>query len=175
MQTFTDIHGRKWTVAVTIGTIKRVKMRLGIDMIDPETFSKQGQDTLSLIDILYVVCQDEADQHGITDEQFACSLAGPSLREAIDAFWEAYLAFFPDPRAAAKLRVLIDKNRAVGEKMLALLEKKMPQITRKLDSEINHLLDVMEKEIDDQTSSGNASTNSPESSGSTHRRSRSSN
>ena len=164
MQTFTDIHGHAWTVAVTIGTVKRVKARLGIDMFDTDSFMKQMQDFIMLCDLLYVICQDEAEKRGITDEQFGCSLAGQVLRDAREALMEAYMAFFPDPEVAAKLRVVKDKYNAVGDKMLALLEKKMPQIIRKLDSEIDSVLAEMEKQIDRETvpASGDSFTNSPE-------------
>ena len=149
MQTFTDIHDRKWTVNITIGTVKRVKLRLGIDMLDIETFFKQMQDIMTLFDVLYVVCQDEADKYGITDEQFGESLGGPTIREARDAFFEAYMAFMPDPEIVARLRVVNEKYNAVGEKMIALIDKKMPEIEKQIDREIEKMLGEMEMQIDD--------------------------
>lgn len=177
MQTFTDIHGRKWTVGVTVNTVKRVKSRLGIDMItDPDQFLKQIQDIIALCDILYVVCQDEANPLGINDELFGGSLAGPVIKEAKNALIEAYLAFFPDPELTAKLRVVAEKYNAVGNKVIALLDKKMPQIARKMDEEVDGVLADIESQIDKDTlTTGNSSTNVPESSGSTRTRSRSKN
>jgi hypothetical protein len=163
MQTFTDIHGRTWTVAISIGTVKRVKNRLGIDMLDIQPFMKQVQDIMTLCDVLYVVCQDEAEKNGMTDEQFASVLAGPTLRTAREAFMEAFLAFFPDPKIGAKLRVVKDKYNAVGDRMLALVEKKMPQIVNRIDREVENVLAEMEKQIDRETI-GKSLTNSPESS-----------
>jgi len=152
MQTFTDIHGRTWTVNITIGTVKRVKQRLGIDMLkEVELFLKQIQDIITLCDVLYVVCQDEADKHGITDEQFGGSLAGSAILQAKEALMEAYMAFFPDPEVAARLRVVQDKYNAVGDKILALIDKKMPQIAQKIDSEVENFLAGMEKQIDAET------------------------
>jgi len=177
MQTFTDIHGNKWTVGVTVNTVKRVKALLGIDMInDIEGFIKQMQCIITRCDVLYVVCQDEAVERNISDAQFAGGLAGSVLRESYDALMEAYAAFIPDPEAAAKLRVVQEKYNAVGEKILALIDKKMPQIERKMDEEVAVVLDEIEKQIDsDLSTTGNSSTNVPESSGSIRRRSRSAN
>jgi len=169
MQTFTDITGRKWTVVITIGTVKRVKARLHLDMLDIESVMKQVQDFIFLCDVLYVVCQDEADKLGITDEQFGHLLGGPVLLQAKEAFIEAYMAFFPDPKIGAKLRVVTDKYNVVGDKMLALLEKKMPNIAHQIDLEIENVLAEMEKDIDRKTAGG-FSTNSPESSESTQPR-----
>jgi hypothetical protein len=163
MQTFTDIHGRTWTVAITIGTVKRVKARLGIDMLDAETFMKQAQDFIALCDLMYVICQDEAEKQGISDEQFGHSFAGPVIREAYNALMEAFFAFQPDPKSEAKLRVVNEKYLAIREKQHALLDKKMPGIVQRIDREIENVLAEMEKQIDEGITGG-LSTNSPESS-----------
>ena len=163
MQTFTDIHGRKWTVSITVGTVKRVKTMLNIDMIgDIEGFLKQIQDIMTRCDVLYVVCKEEADKLGITDEQFACCLAGSALRDAYNALIEAYMAFIPDPEAAAKLRVVQEKYDVVGDKILALIDKKMPQISQKMDEDIAIVLAEIENQIDRDTSiTGNSSGTLP--------------
>jgi hypothetical protein len=114
MQIFTDINGQKWTVNVTVATVKRVKARLDIDMLDIDSFLKLSQDIMTLCDILYVICESEAEKQGITDVQFAERLGGPVLWDAKNAVREAYLAFFPDPNAAAKLRVVTEKYDAVA-------------------------------------------------------------
>jgi len=173
MQTFTDIHGRKWTVIVTIGTVKRVKARLDIDMLDTNSFLIQAQDILALCDILYVVCQDEADKYGITDEQFAASFSGLTIREASDAFMEAYMAFFPDPELTARLRVVADKNKALREKAIALVESKTPKMIQRMNEEMEVFLDELAATIDNDTAPGKPSTKPPPSSASTRRRSRS--
>jgi len=166
MQTFTDIHGRKWTVSITVGTVKRVKTMLDLDILgNMEGFLAQIQDFVKLIDVLYVVCQDEADKLGITDEQFGCSFAGPVIQEARNALMEAYAVFHPDPELTAKIRVIGEKFNAVGRKQIALLNKKMPQIERKFDEEIAAVLTDIENQIDrDTLTTGNSFTNSPESS-----------
>jgi len=176
MQTFTDITGHKWTVSVSIGTVKRVKMRLGINMLETETFAIEGQDLLLIYEILYVVCQDEAEKLGITnEEQFLARLAGASLRESKDAFWEAYSAFFPDPGAQEKIRLLIEKSKVLSDRTLALVEKKMPKMIERLDREIEEELSEREKQLDQAIAStfGTPSTKPQGSSASTRRRSRS--
>ena len=171
MQTFTDIHGRKWTVSITVGTVKRLKSRLNIDILgDMVGFLAQTQDLVTLIDILYVVCKDDADKLGITDEQFGCSFAGPVIQEARNAFMEAYAVFHPDPELTAKIRVIGEKFKAVGEKQIALLNKKMPRIEQRFDEEIAIAIAAIESGIDkalenpidrDALTTGKSFTNSP--------------
>jgi hypothetical protein len=160
MQKFKDIHGRDWTVNVTVSTVKRVKAQLDIDMLNNiDEFIKLTKDIMSLCDILYVVCWDEAEQRGITDEQFAASLGGPVLREAESALSEAYIAFFPDPKVAANLRVANEKYNVLLEKALALVEKKTPEKIKQLDSDIETFLVEFEKDLDNDFATGNSSTN----------------
>ena len=165
MQTFTDINGRKWTVSITVGTAKRVKAMLGIDMInDMESFLKQIQDIMTRFDVLYVVCQEQADKYGITDEQFACGFAGPVIGEAYHALINAYIAFIPDPEAAARLRVLANKVKVVAEKQIAMIDKKMPQIERIIDEEVAAIVAGIESQIDrDLSTIGKSSITMPES------------
>ena len=173
MQTFTDINGRKWTVSITVGTVKHIKARLGLDILgNMEGFLKQIQDFIMLIDVLYVVCQEEAEKLGITEKQFGCSFAGPVIQEARNALLEAYAVFHPDPELTAKIRVIGEKFNAVGKKQIALLNKKMPQIERKFDDEVAAALEMIESEmdrdierpIDRESMFGKLFPNSPESS-----------
>ena len=174
MQTFTDIHGRKWTVSVTVATVKRVKARLNIDMLNNiDEFTRLIMDLITLCDILYVVCQTEADERGISDEQFTAGLAGPVLNDAAKALESAYVAFFPDPKVAANVRVLIEKNNVVREKAIALIEAKTPQMIQRIDKEIKTFLDTLEDDLNQNIAGGDSLTSAPASSGSTRRRSRS--
>jgi len=59
-QSFTDNQGTSWTVFVTVGTLKRVKQTLGVDIMDVEAFVRQIQDPISLCDILYLACVEQA-------------------------------------------------------------------------------------------------------------------
>jgi len=175
MQTFTDTTGHKWTVAVNIGTVKRVRARLGIDMLDPDVFITLMKDLITICDVIYVLCQDDIDKQGLTEEQFMARLGGPVLLEARDALTAAYSVFLPDPESAARFRVVMDKNKILLEKTLALVEKKMPQMMEHLDNEIAAMLAETEKVIDQKTASitGQSLMKPPESSESTRRRSRS--
>jgi hypothetical protein len=144
---FTDRKGKTWTIEVTVSTFKRVKKLLNIDLFDLENFFKLVQDPITLCDLLYVTCKDEADSRGITDEQFGTLLAGQAIRAARDALIEEYINFIPDPAAAEKVRVVSKKFNDVGEKILQTLEKRMPQIMEQLDTATDQFIKELDKEL----------------------------
>lgn len=98
MKTFVDNNGKTWTVTVNVGTIKRVKDLLGINLIQAITgdlIEKVETDICLFVDILFVVCKEQAQANGISDEKFGTLLGGDSLEKATDAFLDQLISFFP--------------------------------------------------------------------------------
>jgi hypothetical protein len=61
MKTFVDNSGKTWTVTVNVGTVKKVKDLLGINLIEAITgdlIEKVETDICLFVDILYVVCKE---------------------------------------------------------------------------------------------------------------------
>jgi hypothetical protein len=148
MQVFSDTRNKRWAVEITVQTCKRVKKILGIDLFDLEKFFKLVQDPITLCDLLYVTCKDEADAESISDEQFGGRLSGTVIRDARSALMEAYINFIPDPAAAEKVRVIREKYDNVGEKILQSLEKRMPEIVKKIETETDRFITELEAELD---------------------------
>jgi hypothetical protein len=99
MPGFTDSQGKVWQVPITIGTAKRVKELLKVDLLqplegDPPLLTRIGTDLIFLCDLLFVVCKPQADQRGVTDAQFAECLAGEALQAASEALAEGLADFF---------------------------------------------------------------------------------
>ena len=171
MKIITDTHARPWTVNINVATIKRVRSLLNIDMLEPESFLILTQDVISLCDILYVVCKEEADQRSLSEEQFLASFGGPMLNEAFDVLMEAYTDFFPDQALRKRLQILAEKTKVAREKTLALVEKQTPLLMQQIDQDIEKILHDMDVEMENTIASGSTSTNVPVSSASTRRRS----
>lgn len=101
MKTFVDNSGKTWTVSITVGTIKRVKDLLGINLIQAITgdlIEKLETDICLFVDILYVVCKDQAQANSISDEKFGTLLGGDSLEQATDCFLDELISFFPEAK-----------------------------------------------------------------------------
>lgn len=143
MQTFTDTAGQAWNVDINILTVKNVKKYLGIDLLQPKIAMNRIVDPIALCDVLYVICRDQAESLGLSDEDFGRRMGGVALREGRDAFLEAYVNFTPDPKGQTTIRELIEKAKAVSDRMLGVLEKNMG----KFDQAIENAVEEFEKDV----------------------------
>ena len=127
MKTFVDNMGKTWTVTVNVGTIKRVKDLLGINLVQAITgdlIEKVENDICLFVDILYVVCKQQAQANNISDEKFGELLGGDSLEKATEAFLEQLIDFFPE--AKRKLyRKAWSKTKQAQVLAVQKLEKKL--------------------------------------------------
>ena len=133
MHSFVDNSRRTWEVAINVAAVKRIRGLLGIDLyalVDDgfKSLSKLVSDPVTLADVLYCLCKDQAERQSITDEDFGRALAGDVIPQAADAFVEELIDFFPDARARASLRKAIEAGKAVREKVLNHAEKILDSI-----------------------------------------------
>ena len=133
MHSFVDNSRRTWEVEINVTAVKRIRGLLGIDLyslVDDrfKSLSKLVSDPVTLADVLYCLCKDQADKQSITDEDFGRALAGDAITQAADAFVEELIDFFPDARARASLRKVIQAGKAVRDKVVAHAEKVIESI-----------------------------------------------
>ena len=133
MHSFVDNSRRTWEVAINVAAVKRIRGLLGIDLyalVDDgfKSLSKLVSDPVTLADVLYCLCKDQADKQSISDEDFGRALAGDAITQAADAFVEELIDFFPDARARASLRKAIEAGKTVRDKVLSHAEKILDSI-----------------------------------------------
>ena len=164
MRTFKDNADRTWSLTLSVWTVKKVRDLLGVDLLDlggeAATRDKPGllfrliADPVLLVDVLYVVCRDQADSASITDEQFGRAMGGDAIDAATRAFLEELADFTPSPRDRARARKVIATTWAMIEKAQDVLdaraEKELPAAVETLLAEMSAL--------------GSSSTSSPASS-----------
>ncbi len=156
MKTFTDTAGRTWTLALTIDAAKRVKGLLDVNLLeleagDPPLLTKIGTDVILLCDVIFALVKPQADASGVTDEQFAAALGGETILAAQTALYEELVGFF----------------RGLGRSDLA---KAVDAQRRMIDLAVRRIetrIDKLDLEAAIETTLGESSTNSPESSAST--------
>ncbi len=85
-------------------------------------------DPVTLADVLFVLCQDEAAAKSITEEDFGRALGGDALALAAEAFVEELVDFFPDARARTGLRRLLAAGKQVGASLLAKAEATLDRL-----------------------------------------------
>lgn len=126
MHVFKDNAGRTWPVSIHVSAVKRVRGMLGVDLYSliDDRFQGLGKllaDPVSLVDVLYVLCKDEADKQGITDEDFGRAMAGDAIEHATHAFLEEFADFFPDPRARAGIKKMTESARKMRDTIMTHL------------------------------------------------------
>jgi hypothetical protein len=164
MRTFNDNAGRTWSLTLSVWTVKKVRDLLGVDLLDlggeAATRDKPGllfrliADPVLLVDVLYVVCRDQADSAAITDEQFGRAMGGDAIDAATKAFLEELADFTPSPRDRARARKVIATTWAMIEKAQDVLDAKAE---KELPAAVESALSAL----------GNSSTSSPASSAQT--------
>lgn len=119
MATFQDAAGRVWHLRVTVGTLRRVRSLLGLDLLDGDLVPRLSADPSALVDVLYCVLKPQADEAGISDEAFAEQLAGDAIDHATEALLAALVDFLPESRR----RLLVKARDKFRETQAATLRQ----------------------------------------------------
>ena len=134
MATFKDCEGKNWTVKITVETIRQVRDALGVNLLDVVSQKREdhlidrlASDPVLLVDVLYVVCKEEADKAQIDSRAFGARLAGDAVADATNALLGSLSDFFPAQRGKVLRRVL-GKVGEVRDATLALAEKQLEAI-----------------------------------------------
>lgn len=143
MKSFKDTQDREWVIEINVAAIKRVRGLLSIDLYKAADDGLQGLadivgDPVQLVDVLFVLCRDQATERGVSDEDFGRAMGGDVLLNASEAFVEELVDFFPEPRARAALRKVIDTGRHLRDRLIDRAEAQINAID--LDSEAETLV-----------------------------------
>ena len=133
MKTFTDTAGRTWTVCVTVDAIKRVRALLDVNLLaildeGCQLLAQLHDDPVLLVDVLYAVCQPQAEAQQVTDVQFGQAMSGDALLHANRALLEGLSDFFPSARQRAALKNLLQKTERVVDRLLDHAETTIEQL-----------------------------------------------
>lgn len=155
MHTFNDTRGREWRIEINVAAVKKLRASpLKIDLIEIESglLDRLASDPILLVDMLYVLCQEQAESAGVSDEDFGRALAGEAIERATAVFLEELADFFPNPAKRRALKGIVAKTEAVAARVVEMVDREMEKLTPE------RILDVI---------AGGTSTSSPGSSGST--------
>lgn len=138
MHAFTDSEGRAWMLALTIGSAKRVRALLDVDLLELcapgegkdalPLLTRLGTDVMLLCDVIFALLKPQADEQGVSDEQWALAMGGDAILKAQKAFYEEMVDFFHRlgrrdvEKAARKQQQMIELAVQAGEKRLEEIE-----------------------------------------------------
>lgn len=140
MHQFTDTTGRVWQLKISVGSVKRV--REATSLLLPSMFDEGMKllvllttDYEKLVDVLYAVCKPEADAAGVGPEQFAESLGGDSLQQAMEALVRATADFFTSPEQRTALHKMLDTLMTTDSKFRTIAAEQAAERLRTVDTE----------------------------------------
>lgn len=126
MASFKDDQKRSWSIVVTIPLARKVRDQLGVDILKTQTALQElSEDPLMMIDVIYLLCEQQAEKRGVTDEQFGEALSGGSVHHAVEAFTEA-LINFTSPQRQKILRAMQSTAVELESLLTGMAEKKLP-------------------------------------------------
>ena len=164
MKTFKDKNGVVWELEVTVGVVKRVRAVLKIDLakLDETLYLRLSEDPVLLVDLLWVICEKQAQGRTITDEQFGESLAGDAIEEATTALLEAIADFFPGPRRSLFQKV-ISKTATIERttSKLAIAKLDDPRLQEAMERRLNEEFETALKQLSSATSSPGSPASTP--------------
>ena len=143
MKTFTDNTGRTWSIAINVGAVKRVRASLDVNLLDAvegKLIERLVSDPILLCDVIFILCQQEAETRGITDEQFGQAMAGDAIDAATSALLEELVDFFPTGKRQVLTKALA-KLKAFEAKAIELANKRLddPGLEQKLNQALERL------------------------------------
>jgi hypothetical protein len=140
MHTFNDNANppKTWTVEINVQAVKRCRALVGVDLygLVGDGLAGLGKllgDPVQLVDVLFVICKDEADGRKLTDEDFGRAMRGDAVQAAADAFLEELADFFPDARIRAGLAKVIQASRTLRDRTITLATEEADRKLASLD------------------------------------------
>ena len=108
------------TIAVTLGSARRVKNEVGVDfgsLGDGRLFLDLSTDPFKLGAVLWVLLESQAVRQGLTPETFFDEFDGDALEGAVGALGAALVNFTPGPMRAAVAKVIAKSKEAQAAAM----------------------------------------------------------
>lgn len=130
MHLFKDSNGRSWPVAINVAAMKRVRDLAKVNLYElldekMEKYAALVNDPMTFVDVLFILCMDEAKKENVSDESFGRAMAGDALEAAVDAFTEELIDFFPQAQTRKSLRKVTAAAKAVQKKVMERAETEL--------------------------------------------------
>ena len=156
MAKFLDAENRSWEPEVNVVTIGRVRTALKINLLElllpGSTLADQLSDPCLLVDILFLLCKDQADKLGIDDVAFGKAMTPDGIEDGWSSALEGVVLFSPRGLRPAHQKVLLKAKQyqaAAAEKIKTLVAG--TEFEAMLDRELQKRLNPQETQPSEST------------------------
>ena len=166
MRTFEDSKKESWELALTFGSIKRLKGLLEVDLLDllggdPPLLTRLGTEVTLLVDVICALVRPQLAARELSDEDFAERLDGVAAKAAMEAFYAELADFTRNLGQTAQARAVERQTEVLVKEMVRKTELvNLINLNAAVDKEISRVSEELQN-------AGLLSTDAPESSGST--------
>lgn len=147
MASFIDGLGREWRVLLHPAKVREINERFGILLTDlrSDAFNQLSLNPILLVDTLYLICKQQADEMGVSDHAFG-ELMVPVIDEAVIALEVAICDLFPSGRRSL-LKSLHAKQESMQQKAMISaiqeLDASQEQVDRMTKARVRKLMDEL--------------------------------
>jgi len=120
MKKFTDLEGREWRVSLNGWTLQQVMENTNVLLTkivedNCKILAAIHEDPLLLVSILWWMVEDQAEEEGVCQKDFAMALAGDVIFNAKHCLLEEITDFFDDPATRRNVRTMLEKTQNIAK------------------------------------------------------------
>lgn len=128
MRIFKDANGLDWQLSITIGSVKRVRDLLKVNLLEldsgePPLLVRLSTDIVFIVDVIFCLLKPCADERKISDEQFAASIGGSAVLSAQTALYEELTDFFLSSGQSDKAKAMAAQGKIIKAAVTAVALK----------------------------------------------------
>jgi len=171
---FVDQRGRTWRLELNYSLAKRLREVTGLDFVnyqDGKALLAIHDSDEKLVQVLWLLCEPQATEASVGEEEFGTGLGGDALEQAIEALEQALINFSRPARRQA-MQAIRDKAHELvaAQTDLAATKLRSPKVKQLMEAKMQEVSDQIDRQIDAAmqtlSTSGNSVTSGPVSSGS---------
>jgi len=128
MHKFTDDLEREWKIILNTTIMEDISDGLDIDLFEPIKEGENEQllgkivptsreNIIRFVNMLFMICESQCKEQGITDKQFGQGLGGGGLKSATTAFYEEWMDFFQSLDRTDLVEAILKLQELIKEMM----------------------------------------------------------
>lgn len=137
-QTFTDTTGKKWSLELNFEVYRRVLANCDVDLCDivyaDQKCLKQLANPITLVDVLWEVCADQAVRAGIDEFGFARKLDMTVVDKAQRALLDEMLFFSRNHPRGKIVAEIVAAAKLKEKQMLDEVDRAFPAMKREIET-----------------------------------------
>jgi len=131
MRKFKDTTGREWEIVLTIGSAKRVKDHVGVDLLQPEEgdpplLTRLGTEERLLAEVICCLMSNQFEKHNVGEEEVLDAFDGATILAAQKAFYGELVDFFRS-RGRKDRATAVEKQETVIAQAIDLMDARIKE------------------------------------------------